>query len=162
MSRAGTERGGIRQKPEVDHAYNLTRLHKIFFVTSLLSLLSVIFWVAKIDYDKPWKRYQREFTKMQLEETRKAIQNEDKRLGGGSTKQKLDALEAALAKSNEEMRGHRADLDQAGRRLQKAKEGVFKTDSRQRSFKAIYDSFRYKFEVTRQEAEERHEPPDHL
>ena len=38
--------------------------------------LTVIFWVAKVDYDKPWKHYQRQFMQLQADETRKAIDDQ--------------------------------------------------------------------------------------
>lgn len=156
MSRAGTDRGGIRQKPAVDHAYNIPRLHKIFFWSALLSLLSIIWWVVDVDYDKPWKRFQRGFMRLQAEETRQAIAAEDKKLAGGSGKQKLDQAEAALQAANAEIQQRRADVDQAQQRLRRAENALAKVDAENRAARAEYDAFRYGVETTVVEASHDH------
>jgi mono/diheme cytochrome c family protein len=156
LSRAGTDQGGIRQKPEPEHAYNLPRLHKMFFWSALLSLLVVVFWVVKVDFDKPWKKHQRAFMKLQAEETRKAIELENKKLGGGSTKQKLASVQEQLAKAQDELRGRRAEVDQSEKRLQKAHDDLAEADARNRAAKAEYDAFRYHVEEVRLEVHEGH------
>ena len=162
MSRAGTDAGGIRQKPEPGHAYNLPRLHRIFFWSSLLMLLSIVFWVVKVDYDRSWKHYQRQFTRIQFDETRKAIEGEEKKLAGGSNKQKLSQLEAQLQKAEADVHDRKADVDRAQKRLEAADNGLAKTDSRTRAAKAKYDAFRYKVEEVRLDVEAGRASQKHL
>jgi cytochrome c1 len=156
VSRAGYDKGGLRQKPDVDHAYNLPRLHRIFFWSSLVSLLVMILWVVKIDYDRDWKRHQREFNRLTAEQTRKAIEAEDKRLAGGSGKQRLEKAEAALAQAGADLKVRQAETDGAAAALRRAQDAFYKADQANRGTRALYDAFRYEYEKVRHEVEAGH------
>jgi len=46
-----------------EHHYNLKRLNVVFACASV-ALLAGILWLIKVDYDRPWRRYQNEYARV--------------------------------------------------------------------------------------------------
>ena len=105
------------KKAQPDHAYNIPRLNKIFFWSSLAALLSIVWWVVDVDYDKPWKRYQREFRSLSAEKVQTMLEREQNRLGRGRRKQQLDELQAQLTTAQDGLRRKRVEQEEARARL---------------------------------------------
>ena len=140
------------KREEPDHAYNIPRLNRIFFWSSLAALLAVVWWLVKVDYDKPWKHYQRQFRRLEAERVRRGIQKEDENLGRGQRKQELDRLEAELGAATATLRQHQADLEAAEAALAQAEKVYYVTDRNNRFARAVYDAYRYAVEKTGEEA----------
>ena len=56
-----------------DRLYEMDSLHKWFAISSLLLFLITVFMVLA-DYSREWKKYQREFVRLQIQKTQKDIQ----------------------------------------------------------------------------------------
>ncbi len=56
-----------------DRLYVMDSLHKWFAISSLLLFLITIF-VVLVDYSREWKKYQRDFVRLQIQKTQKDIQ----------------------------------------------------------------------------------------
>jgi mono/diheme cytochrome c family protein len=150
------------KKPVPDHAYNIPRLNKIFFWSSLASLLTIVWWVVDVDYDKPWKDYQRQFRALQEQRVRDGIERENNRLGRGRRKQQMEQLTSQLTEAEGELRQQRADLEATQAQLAEAQKNYYSADQDNRFARAVYDAFRYEFEVVREEVEAGHAPHSKL
>jgi cytochrome c2 len=150
------------KRDEPDHAYNIPRLNRIFFWSSLAALLSVVYWVAKVDYDRPWKHYQRDFRRLEAEKVRQGIQKEDDKLSKGQRKQDLDRLQTELTAARATLRQHQADLEAARAANGKAEKVYYVTDRKSRFTRAIYDAYRYEVEKTKNEVDAKLAPASKL
>ena len=56
-----------------DRLYEMDSLHKWFAISSLLFFLITVFMVLA-DYSREWKKYQREFVRLQIRKTQNDIQ----------------------------------------------------------------------------------------
>jgi mono/diheme cytochrome c family protein len=141
------------KKAQPDHAYNIPRLNKIFFWSSLAALLSIVWWVVDVDYDKPWKRYQREFRSLSAEKVQTMLEREQNRLGRGRRKQQLDELQAQLTTAQDGLRRKRVEQEEARARLGDAEKRYYVADQANRFARAVYDAYRYEFETLREHVE---------
>lgn len=144
------------KKPVPDHAYNIPRLNKIFFWSSLITLVAIVWWVGKVDYDKPWKEYQRQFRALQEQRVREGIDRENQRLARGRRKQEMEQLTAELTQAQAELREQRAAVGSAEAELAEAQKNYYSADQANRFARAVFDAYRYEFEVIREEVEAGH------
>src|SRR5678816_4187376 len=87
----------MADKKSVGHAYNVDFLNVVFAASSLFLFLSVI-WMVWDDFDREWKKKQREFAQLETQVTQASLQQ----AGRSVDRNKLAALTAreAAAKKN--------------------------------------------------------------
>ena len=113
-------------------------LNLVFALTSLglLIVLSLMVWA---DYDRPWKKYQTQFTKMETKRTEEQLQQA---LGKVDATRKQQ-IEAQLAKGQQEAAAHEAEIHQARATERKLDDEWYRVDQDFRFTKAEIDVARF-------------------
>src|SRR5204862_198022 len=83
-------------------------LNLVFALTSigLLVAVSLMVWA---DYDRPWKKYQTEFARLETKRTEEQIQQTDSKVDAARKQQ----IEAALQKGEQEAAAHAQEIGKA-------------------------------------------------
>lgn len=117
------------------------KLSVLFAITSmgLLLAFSVMVWV---DYDREWKRYQDEFTRLDVQFTEKQIEDALGRVDANRRRE----LEAKLAQGEQEADARRAEIRQAEREIEKLQGEWYGVDQNYRFTKARIDVAKYEYE----------------
>src|SRR4029079_3813585 len=89
-----------------DRLYEGNRLHKWFAISSLLLFLFTIAMVLA-DYSREWKKYQRDFVRLQIQKTR---QDRDQSLRE-LDRQKLGQLDTQLKQSSASQKQNEAQIE---------------------------------------------------
>jgi len=63
----------MADKKSVGHAYNVDFLNVVFAASSLFLFLSVV-WMVWDDFDRDWKKTQREFSRLETQVTQLNLQ----------------------------------------------------------------------------------------
>ena len=122
--------------------YKPAGLNRWFAISSIL-LLAAVVGVFLEDYNREWKRYQREFRDIDRQITRGAWETELARLEGESQyQQALSAVDAAQARQDE-LQG---DIRAAEREVRRADTEFQGINQRYLTDKARYEEALYKFE----------------
>ena len=79
----------MADKKSVGHAYNVDFLNVVFAASSLFLFLSVV-WMVWDDFDRDWKKTQRQFAQLETQVTQLNLQQ----AGRAVDKSKLSGLEA--------------------------------------------------------------------
>ena len=126
--------------------YNMSRLNRIFAVSSLILFISMA-WMVWDDYNRPFKGYQREFFRLAAERSRAALQAEQEKL---EKEGELERLEADLARAEEALSSREQELARENESLE-ALEARFHREEQDYSFaKSILDTRRFEFENSRE------------
>ncbi|AMV37277.1 c-type cytochrome [Planctomyces sp. SH-PL62] len=127
--------------PSADETYrSQPTLHRIFAVTSV-GLLAAVVWMIAADHDRPWKRVQRDFQRLESSKL-KALEAE--KLAGRTDERKaeIEQVRAKLREAEEESRRRASELVAADDELKRLG-GKAERSSQARRFKqAELDSLR--------------------
>jgi cytochrome c2 len=117
------------------------KLNLVFALTSigLLIAFSLMVWA---DYARGWKKYQKEFTDLEVSLTQKQIEESLGKVDAARRAQ-LDQL---LAKGKEEMASRRSDIKKAEGEVEKLEGEWYRVDQDYRFTKAEIDVARYEYE----------------
>jgi cytochrome c2 len=129
-----------------DTHYLTSSLNKWFLFSSFV-LLAATVWMMVSDWDSPWKKYQREFRRVDLEKTKAAYEA----LETPEAKQGEAALKAAVEKANADVAGQKDKLEAAQAELFKVKGEMYNKEQSAKFAKADYDWTRYLVEEERTE-----------
>ena len=127
-----------------DTHYLTPTLNKWFLFASLLFLVSSL-WMMVADWNRPWKRYQREFRAVDTKKVEQTLAS----LETPEAKQGEAALKAALEKARADLESKRADLDKAKADEFALKGELYVKDQTAKFAKADYDWTRYLVEEHR-------------
>jgi chromosome segregation ATPase len=136
----------MADKKSVGHAYNVDFLNVVFAASSLFLFLSVI-WMVWDDFDREWKKKQREFT--QLENAGDTGRASSRRRA--VRQNKLAALTAQRAAAQKNVAANQAKVDDLQAKLKDADNKLFRATTCLPTMKATYDEHRYDFEATRRQ-----------
>ncbi|MEQ8763148.1 MAG: c-type cytochrome [Planctomycetota bacterium] len=125
-------------KRKTDHAFNIKRLNVVFLFSAVALTASVI-WMVIDDYDREWKKYQREFFDLDRTKAEREIQEIDER-NHDAVVQAQKAKEAALEKVQGDLESKRTELDLLQR------EKMYKADQDVKFARAEVDVLRYEYE----------------
>jgi cytochrome c2 len=116
-------------------------LNLVFVLTSigLLIAVSLMVWA---DYDRPWKKYQTEFAKLETKRTEEQIQQTDNKVDAARKQQ----LEAALQKGEQEAAAHAQEIGKAEADKRKIDDEWYRVDQNFRFTKARIDVARFAYE----------------
>src|SRR5713226_3110347 len=134
----------MADKKSVGHAYNVDFLNVVFAASSLFLFLSVI-WMVWDDFDRDWKKTQRDFARLETQVTQLNLQQ----AGRGVDKNKLAALTAQEAAAKKKVAANQAKVDDLQAKLKAADNTLFRATAAFQTMKATYESDRYDFEATR-------------
>jgi cytochrome c2 len=129
-----------------DTHYLTSTLNKWFLFSSFVLLVATV-WMMMSDWDSPWKKYQREFKRVDLEKTQAAYAA----LETPEAKNGEAALKAAVEKAQADLAGQKDKLDAAQAELFKAKGEMYNKEQSAKFAKADFDWTRYLVEEHRTE-----------
>ena len=122
--------------------YNIFKLNKWFAISSILF---TGFWVLTFadDYNRPWKKYQIEFRKMEIEKVRSEISTKQEALEGNEDYQ---LLLAQLDLKQAEFNNQQGRINEVNQELERI-EGAFYSSNQNYQFsKADFDAVKYQLE----------------
>src|SRR3954466_1740254 len=134
----------MADKKSVGHAYNVDFLNVVFAASSLFLFLSVI-WMVWDDFDRDWKKTQRQFSQLETQVTQASLQQ----AGRGVDRNKLAGLTAQEAAAKKKVAANQAKVDELQGKLKDADNKLFRATTAFQTMKATYDQDRYDFEATR-------------
>src|SRR5215510_1057605 len=124
-----------------DRLYEVNSLHKWFAISSLLLFLFTIAMVLA-DYSREWKRYQRDFVRLQIQKTQKDMQQFSSSLDRG----KLQQLDQQLQQSRAQQQQNEAQIEKIEKQVNDLNAKLYGVDENYRFSKAVYDSDKYEYE----------------
>jgi cytochrome c2 len=124
-----------------DRLYEANSLHRWFAISSLLLFLFTIAMMLA-DYSREWKRYQREFVRLQIRKTRQDMQQ------AASTfdRAKLGQVDQQLQQSRSQQAQNEAQIEKIQKQVSDLNAKLYAIDQKYRFSKAIYDSEKYEYE----------------
>ena len=131
-----------KQQSFVDFVYNVDRTNMVFAITSVMLVISM-FWMVWDDYDREWKRLQREAMAMEEYKTQALIGKEQKNIDADALKQledELSAINQAISSQQDRYDAAQAEL----KRLTQA--DFYIADQNYKFEKAKFDVVKYEFE----------------
>jgi cytochrome c2 len=124
-----------------DRLYEGDSLHKWFAISSLLLFLFTIAMVLA-DYSREWKKYQRDFVRLQIQKTRQDQQQTLRELD----RQKLGQLDTQLKQSNASQKQNEAQIETLQKKITELNAKQYGIDENYRFSKAVYDADKYTYE----------------
>jgi mono/diheme cytochrome c family protein len=122
--------------------FTRTQKLNVLFALSSIGLLLAFTWMIWADYDRGWKHYQTEFSKLEVKTTEDQIAALNQ---SGSAQ--IQAIQAELKKGDEEIAARQKDVNAAQAEVDRLKNGaVYRTDQDFRFTKAEIDVARYEYE----------------
>jgi len=122
--------------------YNILKLNKWF---ALSSILFTAFWVLVFadDFNRPWKKYQIEFRKIEIEKVKQDINLEKVAL---EDSEEYDELMNSLSKSRSDLELESAKVDDINNKLKLLNVELYKNNQDFQFSKADMDAQRYAYE----------------
>jgi mono/diheme cytochrome c family protein len=134
----------MAEKKGVGHAYNVDFLNVVFAASSLFLFLSVI-WMVWDDFDRDWKRTQRQFADLEYQVTQAQLEQATRSVD----RNKLAALQAQEAEARKSIEANQARVDELNAQLAEADTTLYRATLDYQYLKATYDQDRYAFESAR-------------
>ena len=97
----------MAEKKGVGHAYNVDFLNVVFAASSIFLFLSVI-WMVWDDFDRDWKKTQRQFANLEYQVTQAQLDA----AGKSVDKNKLAQLQAQEAEARKSVDANQQKLDE--------------------------------------------------
>src|ERR1700710_790818 len=97
----------MADKKSVGHAYNVDFLNVVFAASSLFLFLSVI-WMVWDDFDRDWKKTQRQFAQLETQVTQLNLQQ----AGRAVDKNKMTTLQSQEAAAKKKVAANQAKGDE--------------------------------------------------
>ena len=125
--------------------YNVLKLNKWFAISSLLF---TAFWIITFadDYNRPWKKYQSDFRKMEIENVRKELTDQRAILSGNSDYQ---ALLSNLESRENELSNQSEKVKSIEQQLIDIEGAVYASNQDFQFAKADFDAAKYALEESR-------------
>src|SRR5688572_10720306 len=127
-----------------DTHYHVPKLNAWFALSSLVLLVSAL-WMVLDDWDRSWKGYQREFSKLEVERSRAELQTPE-----------AQAALAEEARLSAELEQVEADLEQRRADIAAKEEELFQLRGRQFELSEAEKSAKQEYNWSRFEFEEGH------
>jgi cytochrome c2 len=124
-----------------DRLYEVNYLHKWFAISSLLLFLFTIAMVLA-DYSREWKKYQRDFVRLQIARTRRDMQQAASTLD----RAKLQQLDQQLKQSQAQQQQNEASIEKLQKQVTDLNAKLYAVDENYRFAKAVYDADKYEYE----------------
>jgi len=124
-----------------DRLYKIDSLHKWFAISSLLLFIFTVGMVMA-DYLREWKKYQRDFVRLQIQKTRQDMQQAATTLD----RNKLQQVDQQLQQSRAQQQQNEAQIEKIQAQLKDLDAKIYAVDQNYRFQKAIYDADKYEYE----------------
>src|SRR5258708_6968363 len=133
----------MAEKKGVGHAYNVDFLNVVFAASSIFLFLSVI-WMVWDDFDREWKKTQRQFANLEYQVT----QAQRAQAVRAIDRTKIQQLEAQRKASEQQVAANRQKVDELQAKLKEADNAVLRATLDYNYMKATYDQDRYDYETS--------------
>src|SRR5262245_36338167 len=124
-----------------DRLYEVNSLHKWFAISSLLLFLFTIGMVMA-DYLREWKKYQRDFVRLQIQKTQKDMQQAASTLD----RNKLQQVDQQLQQSRAQQQQNEAQIEKIQAQVKDLDAKSYGLDQNYRFANARYDAEKYAYE----------------
>jgi cytochrome c2 len=124
-----------------DRLYVADHLHKWFAISSLLLFVFTIAMVMA-DYLREWKKYQRDFVRLQIQKTQKDIQQ----VASTIDRTKYQQINEQLKQSSAQQQQNEAQIEKLQTQVKDLDAKVYAVDENYRFAKARYDADKYEYE----------------
>ena len=124
-----------------DRLYEVILLHKWFAISSLLLFIITVAMVM-VDYSREWKKYQRDFVRLQIQRTQRDIQQASSSLD----RTKFQQLQQQLQQTRGQQQQNEAQIEKIQKQLSDLDARYYAADENYRFAKAVYDSEKYGYE----------------
>src|SRR5438094_1668754 len=124
-----------------DRLYEVIYLHKWFAISSLLLFVITVAMVM-VDYSREWKKYQRDFVRLQIQRTQRDIQQASSSLD----RTKFQQLQQQLQQTRGQQQQNEAQIEKIQKQLSDLDARYYAADENYRFSKAVYDSDKYEYE----------------
>src|SRR5437762_9582379 len=124
-----------------DLLYEVIYLHKWFAISSILLFLFTVAMVL-VDYSREWKKYQREFVRLQIQRT----QRDRQQVLSSLDRTKFQQLQQQLQQARAQQQQNEAQIDKIQKQLGDLNAKYYAADENYRFSKAVYDSDKYEYE----------------
>jgi mono/diheme cytochrome c family protein len=124
-----------------DRLYEANSLHKWFAISSLLLFIFSVGMVLA-DYTREWKRYQRDFVRLQTQKTQQDMQQ----IAGSLDRTKLAQIDSQLKQTEGQQQQNEAQIEKIQDQVSDLNARLYAIDQNYRFAKAIYDKEKYDYE----------------
>lgn len=124
-----------------DRLYEINSLNKWFAITSL-GLFVFTLWMILYDYNREWKRYQRAFNRLNVQQTEIDLQNAVNNVD----RAEYDQVQADLAQANANLAANQSAVDDIQARLDDLNARHFATNRDRLDAQATYGVERFDYE----------------
>ena len=124
-----------------DRLYEVIYLHKWFAISSLLLFVITVAMVM-VDYSREWKKYQRDFVRLQIQRTQRDMQQASSALD----RAKFQQLQQQLQQTRTQQQQNEAQIEKIQKQFGDLDAKYYAADENYRFAKAVYDSDKYEYE----------------
>ena len=124
-----------------DRLYQVQNLHKWFAISSLLLFVFTVGMVL-LDYSREWKKYQREFNRMQIQRTQQEMQQ----VSSSLDRAKYGQLNQQLQQARAEQQQNEAGVERIQEEIKDLSAIKYRVNQNYQFAKATYDSEKYGYE----------------
>ncbi len=124
-----------------DRLYQVHNLHKWFAISSLLLFVFTVGMVLA-DYSREWKKYQREFNRLQIQRTQQEMQQ----VSSSLDRAKYDQLNQQLQQARAEQQQNEAGVERLQKEIKDLDAIKYRVNQNYQFAKATYDSEKYEYE----------------
>jgi cbb3-type cytochrome oxidase cytochrome c subunit len=118
-----------------------------WFAVGSLLLLGATIWMMYADYHREWKRYQREFRRIEIERAGRKIAELD---GQYKNSRDLKRQAADLEAARKDLEARRGDVEQARAAVAEADRKFYLAESEWKISKSYYDAHKYEYEEAKE------------
>ncbi|MBQ82175.1 MAG: hypothetical protein CMD59_01420, partial [Gammaproteobacteria bacterium] len=122
--------------------YNILKLNRLFAISSII-FTAVWLLVFFDDYKRPWKKYQKEFRKLEIEKVRSDLNDLSIQL---ETNPEYNQLTEQLLSSQKDLEGRNNELDDIQKKLTILEAELYKNNQLYQFAKADLDVLKYDYE----------------
>ena len=122
--------------------YNILKLNRLFAISTLV-FTAVWLIVFVDDYQRPWKKYQKEFRLLEIEKVRKDLLEASNSLDNNSD---YNQLSEQLLLSEKKLTNRKDELDKVIKELKKLDSELYKNNQLYQFAKADLDVLKYEYE----------------
>ena len=122
--------------------YNILKLNRLFAISTLV-FTAVWLIVFVDDYQRPWKKYQKEFRLLEIEKVRKDLLEASTTLENNSD---YNQLSEQLLSSKKKLTNRKDELDKIIKELKKLDSELYKNNQLYQFAKADLDVLKYEYE----------------
>ena len=122
--------------------YNILKLNRLFAISSII-FTAVWLLVFFDDYQRPWKKYQKEFRKLEIEKVRSDLSDLSVNLENNS---EYNTLKEELSSSEKQLQSRQSELDEIINQLTIMEAELYKNNQIYQFAKADLDVLKYDYE----------------